>query len=834
MHLPLPRVSYKPELGAPSGRASRPRPRRPLPAVLAAVALLTLTTAPRVAVTLGTPSTRADSEPAQQTELVRNGDFELASFSGWSVEGQPPVRLARVPRSGGRSTVAQLGGADDARQVLSQVVSVPDLPGASARVHFWVNLFGTEQAEATDQFCAALATADHARRLVDLGCLDGVQAVASTMDAGGWLEVDYRLSGEEWNAVHGQAVSVTFELRTNDRQPTSLLLDDVSFQVAADGRSGDRFEPNDAREDATRLASGQRQSGLTIDPDGDVDMFALDAKAGDTVVVDVDAAADGSPLDAVAELQDGTGRSMCYSDDDESSVDPYLRCRIPADGRYDVVVRTYDGHGRPDFSYAITLQTANQDTAAPGPGTPVPPTPGPGTPAATVTPTPGTPTGTPFPSLPPPAPTPTAERSAGRRAWTAILYLDGDNSLCGGYPPLVARMERELAGRIGPGGFLNVAALLDRDPRSCGPSSGATRYLLQPGGRYVDGQNRWELGELNMGDPQTLVGFAQWAMQSYPAQHYYLAIDNHGGGVAGIAWDQTSGNDQLTNAELYGALKAITANGGRRIDLLAYEACLMGTFENAYDVRRFADYLLAFETLSWTSTASYPAYLGDPRFTPATSGSELGEIMIDVYHKSVTTNPYGVALIEAGKMDGLLAAVTRWANALDEHMDVAHPALTSAREGAQRIDANSDNVLTTEDEYLDLYDLAEQTAARGLAAAEAADVQRAVAGAVVRLEHRPRPGEPAVPNLDYRRTHGLGIYWPQRPSGWYDQYVRHQVYTATRDGTWGDFLESYFSSDGARVRRGLPVDPGPATRRPAGVVPRLVLPLAMVKHAVRW
>jgi hypothetical protein len=789
---------------------------------LASIALLALTALPPAALVRGARPSPAQSGPAQHTELIRNGDFELAGLAGWSTYGAPPVRLRREPRPVTRTMVAVLGGEVDARQGLYQLVNVPNLAGADGQLRFWVNLFGDEPLVAADQFCAALASADRAALLVDLGCLDGIEALSSTMDAGRWLEVDYRLSGDEWNAVRGQLVSLTFEMRTNAQRDTVVLLDDVSFQVATGGYTGDRFEPNDGRENATAIPLGQRQAELTIGADGDVDVFRLEVAAQSVVTIDVDAAVDGSPLDAVAELVDADGGSICYGDDEPESVDPLVSCTVPQSGIVYAVIRTHDGHGRSDDTYAVTLQVGHQDTAAPGPGTPAPTATREGTPAPTASPV-----------APPPAPTATAERSA-RRAWTAMLYLDGDNGLCGSYPPLIARMERELGGRIGTGGFLNVVVLVDRDPHACGQPAGATRALIQPGGRYVEGQNRWDVGEVNMGDPQTLVDFVRWAMAAYSAEHYYLAIDNHGGGVAGIAWDQTSGNDQLTNAELYGALKAVTANGQRPLDLLAYEACLMGTFENAYDVRRFTAYLLAFQTPSWTSTASYPAYLNDPRFTPATGARELGEVMVDVYHRAVAASPYGVALIDTPKMDGVLSAVARWANALDEQVASRRTALAAAREAAQRLDGNTDNFLTAEDEYLDLFDLAGQTASRGLAAAEAADVQQAVAAAVVRFERRPRPNEPTAPNLDYGRTHGLGIYWPQRPSGWYGQYVRHELYTATRDGTWGDFLESYFSDPAARWRRGLPVDPGPVIRRPADVRPQLFLPLSMIKHAARW
>ena len=47
-----------------------------------------------------------------------------------------------------------------------------------------------------------------------------------------------------------------------------------------------------------------------------------------------------------------------------------------------------------------------------------------------------------------------------------------------------------------------------------------------------------EKGELNMGDPQTLADFINWAKTTYPAEHYALIIVDHGTGISGVAEDK--------------------------------------------------------------------------------------------------------------------------------------------------------------------------------------------------------------------------------------------------------------------------------------------------------
>ncbi len=727
--------------------------------------------------------TYEDTGPPQSDESIQNGDFETGDLTGWVAPPGSTVIVTEATNPVSGDYVAYFGGIPNADELLYQPITVPDSDVTSARFGFWINEFGTEIAAGADLFCAGLYDSELDDLLLDLGCLDGVDASTSALDPDPWWQVDYHLTGEEWNAIKGQTVNVVFEMQTDGSLNTTILVDDVTFEVVTGGSTGDAYEPNDSRAEATAATLGTVMSDLTIDPDGDYDYFSLSGDAGDTAVVDIDAAVNGSALDSYVWLLDSSGDVVCENDDDGYTLDSYLSCELISGGTHYVVVTSYDGSG--DRSYAYTLLVDVSGSGEPSP-TP-PPTPEP----------------TPEPTPPP----------GGTKDWTAILYLDGDNNLCDSYPYLITRMEDELGAKLSS--FLNVVVLFDRDPRYCS-SGGTTRYLVQPGSNYTDGTNRWDMGELNMGDPQTLVNFATWAMRNYPAEHYYLAIDNHGGGISGVAWDDTDSHDNITNDELYTALKEITQNGSRRLDVFAYEACLMGMYENAYDIREFTDYVFFFPTISWTNNASYPSYLGHSNFTASTTGRELGEIIFDVYYAAVT-NPYALSLIDSSKMAAVQAAVDDWADALSASVGTTKNGMTSARSNAQKIDTNGDDLLTDQDNYIDLWDLADEMAARGIAATEAADVKAAVDEATVRSDQRSRG------TLNYTNIHGLSIYWPQTASGAYSAYVGDRVYNSTRDGRWDEFLEDYF---GGSERGGMPTDPGPTERRPdAGMGNNVYLPL---------
>jgi hypothetical protein len=63
----------------------------------------------------------------------------------------------------------------------------------------------------------------------------------------------------------------------------------------------------------------------------------------------------------------------------------------------------------------------------------------------------------------------------------------------------------------------------------------------------------------------------------------------------------------------------------------------------------------------------------------------------------------------------------------------------------------------------------------------------------------------------------------------YNAYIRHGLSSSTRDGTWDDFLQTYYAgADGS----GMPVQHGPAQRAPqkANIFAQEVLYLPLVQR----
>ena len=96
---------------------------------------------------------------------------------------------------------------------------------------------------------------------------------------------------------------------------------------------------------------------------GETDKFFFDAKKGDVLYFDLKGRAllpfvgDGVPghFQAILEIQDLNGKQLAFADDRYFHPDPVLKFKVPADGKYQLVVRDSLYRGRNDFVYRIEI-----------------------------------------------------------------------------------------------------------------------------------------------------------------------------------------------------------------------------------------------------------------------------------------------------------------------------------------------------------------------------------------------------------------------------------------------------------------------------------------------
>lgn len=196
--------------------------------------------------------------------------------------------------------------------------------------------------------------------------------------------------------------------------------------------------------------------------------------------------------------------------------------------------------------------------------------------------------------------TSTSEEPRKGTDWTIMFYIDGDNDL--EYYLLEDIQEMKL-GVIDNQG-LNIVVLIDRsefyssDVSILGSNfSGAKLYWITSGAanalsgeEFFPGITPGTDTELNMGDAQTLKKFIEYCKTYFPANKYALIFSSHGNGASKkkrgssigsktICHDMDS-NDSLSIAEITDTLDA-----SHSVDLLGFDACLMGSVEVAYQFR---------------------------------------------------------------------------------------------------------------------------------------------------------------------------------------------------------------------------------------------------------
>jgi len=239
--------------------------------------------------------------------------------------------------------------------------------------------------------------------------------------------------------------------------------------------------------------------------------------------------------------------------------------------------------------------------------------------------------------------------------WTVMIYLDSDNNLESAGINDINEMEM-----VGSTSEVNIVVQVDRIPYSVLAANNegylddisnsnwtTTRryYITQDFDPIqINSQLISDLGELNMGDPQTLVNFTNWAAINYPAEKYLLVIWNHGGGFRStnltkdIAWDDTSGGDKITMPELEYALSMISTQIGKKIDIIGMDACLMAMTEVAYQIKDYADILVASEENEPGDGWPYDTILGELVVNPLISSEQLA---VDIVDKYIFSYPYG-------------------------------------------------------------------------------------------------------------------------------------------------------------------------------------------------
>ncbi len=129
-------------------------------------------------------------------------------------------------------------------------------------------------------------------------------------------------------------------------------------------------EPNDRPDQAQSITIPCVINGH-IDRVNDVDVFRFDGRAGDVIVLDVNARRLGSPVDSLVRLMDASGKVIAWNDDHDNPesglqthhADSYVMTKLPATGSYTVSITDIQRQGGESYAYRLRVSQPQPDFA---------------------------------------------------------------------------------------------------------------------------------------------------------------------------------------------------------------------------------------------------------------------------------------------------------------------------------------------------------------------------------------------------------------------------------------------------------------------------------------
>lgn len=360
--------------------------------------------------------------------------------------------------------------------------------------------------------------------------------------------------------------------------------------------------------------------------------------------------------------------------------------------------------------------------------------------------------------------------------WTLLVYIDGDNNL-DPYVPL--DIETELA-LTGSNKDVSVVALADR-AESAEWSQALLFYVTE--GMAATPENAVDdWGEVNMGDPQTLLNFIEWTKDNYPADHYALSFWNHGWSWRpGWSMSDDTDGDTLDQHEIEAVL-----NQAGPIDVIMYDACNMATIENQATVRSASQAIVhSQEYVNWDGIEYelvIPALQEDPDLS--------AEALAVVINQSAGINKErtGSAVALNEDWDALIEAIDDWAVALMDGLPQYRMDYHRSFQVAQ--------VFWQDRTAKDLYDVADKIRNRVADSeiqAKSLVVMKAVEAVVLDEWH----------TTQYHDAHGISIFVPTRiddlddpaTTEWNEfEYYRQQLVFG-RLTQWDEFLDAFLNGE---------------------------------------
>jgi KaiC/GvpD/RAD55 family RecA-like ATPase len=367
--------------------------------------------------------------------------------------------------------------------------------------------------------------------------------------------------------------------------------------------------------------------------------------------------------------------------------------------------------------------------------------------------------------------------------WTFMVYLDAD---------IDNKTDTEEAGiatflnlaSIGSSSKVNIVVQMDRilGHGGYGNWTDCKRFYVTKDMTPMPENAVQNLTEVNMGDSDTLKSFVNWTIYYYPANYYCLVLWDHGAGVMGLCLDFTPPpTDCLFLPELSQALSGLPAI----MDVILIDACSMGMVEVAYQIRDYANVLVAPEGIGY-APAPYDSYVASLTNNPLMLANTFAKEVVNDYIawcNSIDEIPEAtMSATDLAKIVSLTAAIDDFAIKLKEKETPYHNQISLARNLTEGYPGPYES---QSGYYLDLYHFAQLTHqnVQDEELRDAADqVMTALSmGNAIIIERYKA----------HLNSHGLAIFFPDKKDKYqYDEF--DSLYEETIfaiDSSWDEFVK---------------------------------------------
>ena len=250
----------------------------------------------------------------------------------------------------------------------------------------------------------------------------------------------------------------------------------------------------------------------------------------------------------------------------------------------------------------------------------------------------------------------------------------------------------------------------------------------------------------------------------------------------GISYDDQSGN-HITTAQLGVALNTVRETLGRKLDILAFDACLMQMVEVAYAIRENVDIMLASEDVEpgegWAYTESMEPIAQNPAMTPA----EAATVIVDTYDQSYNGGSQGnrsttQSWVKLSEMDALMTALNNAAAALTgNHTNEMKKTIKAVQKFYYR--SNVD--------LIHFLELMHEKIASGSSSSSTSQILSTLSAAKNAAQNF--VGHSAAHGNSMKNAYGVAIYAPGRGYSFSDKYSKLDF---AKDSQWDEMLKAYY------------------------------------------